>query len=216
MCRQGWRCRGTALILLFLIFLLGTAGCSPKRVSQGTAIHAAPVVEAAVQPPPTLPQSEPAAEEISQELPPDLLPDPQFRGKSGLATPGATANNLRLGLKAATLAQQQIGKPYQWGASGPDRFDCSGLVQFVFGNLGVSLPRVSHRQAQVGQKVGRSDLQPGDLLFFSVHGGRIDHVGIFIGDQNFVHAPRRKYPVRTDSLDNAWWRRRLRLAKRLE
>lgn len=213
----GWWCSGPAFVWLVV---LGTAACAPKRVSRVTASAPAAATETIAQAPRTLPPREPLLKDVPRELPadplPDPLPEPLFRGKSGLAATRTTPDNLKLGLQAATLARQQLGKAYQWGASGPDRFDCSGLVQFVYGNLGVPLPRVSHSQAQMGQSIARSDLQPGDLLFFAVQGSRIDHVGIFIGNQSFVHASRKQLPVRTDSLNNSWWRNRFRLARRLE
>ena len=113
------------------------------------------------------------------------------------------------------LARDQVGKSYQWGAAGPDRFDCSGLVQYVFGYLGVDLPRVSHLQVQAGRSVPRKELQPGDLLFFALNGSGVDHVGIYVGRQEFVHAPRRYNPVRTDSLNNSWWHHRFKEARRV-
>ncbi len=108
-----------------------------------------------------------------------------------------------------------MGKPYQWGAAGPDKFDCSGLVQYVYSNLGVSLPRVSRQQASAGVHVDRADLQPGDLVFFVLSGSRIDHVGIYLGHGQFIHAPRRYSPVRTDSLNNSWWRQRFKGGRRV-
>ncbi len=93
-------------------------------------------------------------------------------------------------------------------AAGPERFDCSGLVYFVFKQLGIMLPRVSDRQASAGVHVDRKDLEPGDLVFFRLNGSRIDHVGIYLERHRFIHAPRRYLPVRTDSLNNAYWRRR--------
>ena len=119
------------------------------------------------------------------------------------------------GLRAAGLAREQIGKDYRWGANGPDEFDCSGLVQYVYGALGVGLPHESRRQAAMGQGVARGDLQPGDLVFFSLRSAGIDHVGIFIGDEEFVHAPRIHLPVSADSLDDAPWKSGFVEARRL-
>lgn len=109
------------------------------------------------------------------------------------------------GYEVVALAMQQLGKPYQWGAAGPDRFDCSGLTQYVYGNLGVSLPRVSRQQAGAGVHVDRENLAPGDLVFFRISGNAIDHVGIYLGDGEFIHAPRKNHPVRLDSLNDRWW-----------
>ncbi|MBU2502062.1 C40 family peptidase [bacterium] len=129
--------------------------------------------------------------------------------------PEVDPDQVTLGIEAASLARQQLGKQYQWGAAGPDRFDCSGLVHYVYSNLGIDLPRTSHRQAAVGEPVPRRELQPGDLLFFALNGSGIDHVGIYLGKQKFIHAPRRHQPVRTDSLNDTWWRRRLKEARRI-
>jgi len=121
----------------------------------------------------------------------------------------------RLGVRAAALAKEQLGKPYQWGASGPEKFDCSGLVMYVYDNLGVQLPRVTGKQAYAGVHVDRENLQSGDLVFFKLNGSRIDHVGIYTGHSQFVHAPRKHMPVRTDSLNDSYWGRRFKGGRRL-
>ncbi len=118
------------------------------------------------------------------------------------------------GARIAALARTQVGKPYGWGAIGPERFDCSGLAAYVYRQLGIALPRVSMEQASVGMHVDRSQLKPGDLVFFSVRSA-FDHVGIFLGNNRFVHAPRRQEPVRVDNLDDAWWNRAYRGARRV-
>ena len=82
-------------------------------------------------------------------------------------------------------AEQYLGVPYVWGGESPSGFDCSGLVQYVYGKLGVHLPRTSYAQYNAGRHVGRSDLRPGDLVFFDALG----HVGIYIGGGRFIHAP---------------------------
>ncbi len=99
--------------------------------------------------------------------------------------------------KAIDLLKQQLGKPYVWGNEGPDSFDCSGLVQYVYKNaLGKDLPRVSYEQCKVGQAVSREDLQVGDLVFFdTMNKGRVSHVGIYIGNNEFIHAANSKKGV---------------------
>ncbi len=118
------------------------------------------------------------------------------------------------GMQAATLAIEQIGRPYQYGGETPAGFDCSGLVQYVYGQLGVSLPRTVAGQTRAGRSIPVNRLRPGDLLFFRTEGSRISHVGIFVGDGNFVHAPRRGQPVRRQQLSDSWWRGRLAMARR--
>jgi peptidoglycan DL-endopeptidase CwlO len=93
--------------------------------------------------------------------------------------------------EAVALAMKELGKPYQWGATGPDSFDCSGLCYYVYGKLGINLPRVSRDMYWAGMHVNRSQLKPGDLVFFSYDGGPggIHHVGMYIGDGHFIEAP---------------------------
>lgn len=104
--------------------------------------------------------------------------------------------------KAINLLKQQLGKPYVWGDEGPDSFDCSGLVQYIYKNaLGINLPRVSYDQSKVGQAVSREDLQVGDLVFFdTMNKGRVSHVGIYIGNNEFIHAANSKKGVIKSSL----------------
>jgi cell wall-associated NlpC family hydrolase len=96
------------------------------------------------------------------------------------------------------IALSKLGSPYQWAAAGPDRFDCSGFTMWVYARVGVSLPHSSRAQAGVGQRVSRADLAPGDLVFFGRP--RIHHVGIYIGNGNYVHAPRTGDVVKVSSL----------------
>ncbi len=87
---------------------------------------------------------------------------------------------------AVQEAYNKLGSPYKWAASGPDRFDCSGLTMWVWGKAGVSLPHSSRAQYSGGNKVSRGDLQPGDLTFY---GSPIHHVGIYIGGGRMISAP---------------------------
>ncbi len=88
---------------------------------------------------------------------------------------------------AIQFAYAQLGKPYGWGATGPNSFDCSGLTGAAWRTAGVSLPRVSQDQWNAGRRVARADLQPGDLVFFY---SDLHHVGLYIGDGRMIHAPR--------------------------
>jgi cell wall-associated NlpC family hydrolase len=90
-------------------------------------------------------------------------------------------------LKAVSAAYAELGKPYVWGATGPDDFDCSGLTQHVWAAAGVALPRTSEEQAEIGTEVPVSEIEPGDLVvYFS---GRT-HVGLYVGEGLVIHAPR--------------------------
>ncbi|MFJ7325621.1 NlpC/P60 family protein [Streptomyces cyaneofuscatus] len=95
--------------------------------------------------------------------------------------------------RAVSFAHGAIGKPYVWGATGPNAFDCSGLTQAAWKAAGVSLPRTTYTQINAGQRVSRSELAPGDLVFF--YSG-ISHVGLYIGGGQMIHAPRPGAPVR--------------------
>ncbi|MFG2779122.1 NlpC/P60 family protein [Streptomyces prunicolor] len=99
---------------------------------------------------------------------------------------------------AVSYAYQKLGSPYVWGATGPNAFDCSGLVQAAYSSAGVSLPRTTYAQINAGQRVSRSELRPGDLVFF--YSG-ISHVGIYVGDGQMIHAPNPTAPVRLAPID---------------
>ncbi|MFJ9621399.1 NlpC/P60 family protein [Streptomyces sp. NPDC101181] len=100
--------------------------------------------------------------------------------------------------QAIAFARGAIGKPYVWGATGPDAFDCSGLTQAAWRAAGVGLPRTTYTQINAGQRVPRSQLAPGDLVFF--YSG-ISHVGLYIGGGQMIHAPRPGAPVRVAPID---------------
>jgi len=113
------------------------------------------------------------------------------------------------------LAQGFQGVPYRYGGTTPDGFDCSGLACYVFREAGVTLPRTVRAQAAAGYHVSRANLLPGDLVFFRTEGRRISHVGIYVGEGRFVHAPSTGKTVRTDALDDPWWLRRYAGARRV-
>lgn len=94
-----------------------------------------------------------------------------------------------IGRKAVSIALSLLGRPYRWGASGPNSFDCSGFTMYVYAQLGLSLPHSSAAQYFCGRRVSYEDLAPGDLVFFARRSGRISHVGIYIGGGMMVHAP---------------------------
>jgi cell wall-associated NlpC family hydrolase len=114
-------------------------------------------------------------------------PDAADAGPGAAGTTGPTGSNV------VSEAEQFLGTPYVWGGSSPGGFDCSGLVQYVYGQLGVSLPRTSEEQAQAGTPVSSlSAAQPGDLLFFAGSDGTASspgHVGIYVGNGEMIDAP---------------------------
>lgn len=110
-----------------------------------------------------------------------------------------------------------LGTPYVWGGEDPEGgFDCSGLTQFVYREIaGVELPRTARAQRHAGTAVSKKHLKPGDLVFFATRRrGGVSHVGIYIGQNQFVHAPTRGATVRVDSLDNRYWSRHYVTARR--
>jgi cell wall-associated NlpC family hydrolase len=109
------------------------------------------------------------------------------------------------------------GVPYRLGGADPGGFDCSGLVQYVFAQYGVAVPRVVEQQYEVGDKIRPSDIQPGDLIFFNTksRGRGASHVGIAIGQDSFVHAPNSTGVVRIEALGQGYWGSRYVGARRI-
>jgi cell wall-associated NlpC family hydrolase len=113
--------------------------------------------------------------------------------------PRPTARIHTLGERAAAIALREVGVPYRWGGASPAGFDCSGLVDWAYGRLGVELPHSSYALYEQGRHVARSKMKAGDLLFFSGLG----HVGIYIGGGRMVHAPHSGRLVEVVSLNRS-------------
>jgi peptidoglycan DL-endopeptidase CwlO len=132
---------------------------------------------------------------IALALPPATVSSPALAEAD--ARPSALAGEIRperprnvpehftIGERAATLAVRMVGTPYRWGGESPGGFDCSGLVRWAYGQVGLDLPHNSHALYGVGREVSRSRMQTGDVLFFSGLG----HVGMYLGGGRMVHAP---------------------------
>ena len=117
----------------------------------------------------------------------------------------------------ASTALKHLGVKYKFGGDEPDTgFDCSGLVGYAAEkSLGLKLPRRSAEIARLGEPVDKSDLKKGDLVFFNTLGHRFSHVGIYLGDNQFVHAPRAGSVVRVEDMTIAYWQKRYNGARRL-
>ena len=114
-------------------------------------------------------------------------------------------------------AYRHLGKPYRYGATGPNSFDCSGFVYAVHRNLGISTPRTSRGQSQIkGKKITKDRLRVGDLVFFDTSSkGHVNHSGIYLGRGKFIHASSGKAFSVTISDINAWYKDKFRWGKRI-
>ena len=110
-----------------------------------------------------------------------------------------------------------LGVPYKWGGTDADTgFDCSGFVVSVYQqSIGLLLPRKAEQQAAATQKIEQTDLQPGDLVFFNTMRRAFSHVGIYVGNGKFIHAPRAGAEVRVESMGGSYWQRRFDGARRV-
>ncbi|MDR5804616.1 MULTISPECIES: C40 family peptidase [unclassified Caballeronia] len=115
-------------------------------------------------------------------------------------------------------ALNMIGVRYRWGGNTPDSgLDCSGFVRYVFQDtLGMTLPRRAEEMSRVGEKVRVSDLKPGDLVFFNTMRRSFSHVGIYIGDNKFVHSPSTGSTIRVDDMESGYWEQRFQGARRID
>ena len=121
------------------------------------------------------------------------------------------------GSAIVAYAKQFLGVKYVYGGSTPSGFDCSGFTQYVMRHFGYSINRTASTQLKNGTAVSRSDLQPGDLIFFRQPGSSYaaTHVGIYIGDNQFIHASTNDYTVRIDSLNSSWYSKIFTAARRI-
>lgn len=120
--------------------------------------------------------------------------------EDGVSVGGSTGGSAGGGnSKAVDIAKSKLGKPYKWGATGPNTFDCSGLVYWTAKQMGKTVPRTSRQQSTYGQAVSKSNLQPGDCVFF---GSPVHHVGIYVGNGQYLHAPQTGDVVKISNLNS--------------
>jgi cell wall-associated NlpC family hydrolase len=149
--------------------------------------------------PPVSTQKPPREKIVTPETRPSVKPE---------AKPGEYAT-------PPDLALSFLGTPYVYGGQSPSGFDCSGLMWYVYGKFGVKLPRTARDQSRVGRRVELNMLRKGDLVFFTMDRDIISHVGMYLGAKKFVHAPGTGKFVRIDSLENTWWRKRVKIVRRV-
>jgi len=153
--------------------------------------------------------------------PPRSVPSPRFDPPPPLQTtePAWDGSGGSTGLRArgeelADLAMSLRGTPYRYGGAAPGGFDCSGLVFYSHRQLGLTVPRTSRDQAGKAREIKERKLRPGDLVFFRIGSRHVNHVGIYIGDRKFVHAPGAGKPVTVNSLDDEYYEQRFASAGR--
>lgn len=137
--------------------------------------------------------------------------------KNKILTPSMLSKDEEVALrqKFIELSKNLADSRYKLGGNGNGYLDCSAFVKLVYEELGIKLPRSSPQQFQVGMPVERDDLIPGDLVFFKTRGDRISHVGIYLGDNRFIHISSSKKRISIDSLDDPYFKRRYAGAKRV-
>ena len=149
-----------------------------------------------------------------------LLPLSAMANDSSEATaPTVTADSGMLGQAQEVVlrALSFIDVRYKWGGASPDTgFDCSGLIRYVYNQVtGQALPGNAKEISQVGESIERSELQPGDLVFFNTLRRPFSHVGIYLGESRFVHAPSRGGKVEIVDMSERYWKTRYNGARRL-
>lgn len=135
-----------------------------------------------------------------------------------VATPDTLTKSLSQGMNIVSEASKYMGIPYRWGGTSPQTgFDCSGFVQFIFRHtLNLKLPRLPVDMSRLGSRISREELAPGDLVFFNTRGGKFTHVGIYVNDSQFIHAPMPGTRVTMSRMDSTYYRHRFTYAVRVQ
>ena len=169
---------------------------------------------------PTIKQNRPELHKPLKPYPPPTnelgLPIDEPTTTKPTAKPPATKPGERdLGFIAARTAERFVGIPYQWGGNTVvDGLDCSGFTKAVYNLCGVNIPRTSREQYKAGNPISKSELRDGDLVFFGASESSISHVGIYVGNGKFVHAPKRGEDIKTASVEESYFERRFVGARR--
>ena len=136
---------------------------------------------------------------------PETHVDVQHNITASPPTPVPVQPKNRVGDEVAVRAISMVGLPYRYGGADLDGFDCSGLVYFIYRDLGFDVPRTAADQQRSAMSIDRARLQPGDLVFFRTRGRRISHVGVYVGEDRFVHAPQTGKSIELRSLDDDYY-----------
>ncbi|GEM_PF-817466 len=120
----------------------------------------------------------------------------------------------KTGTMAVEAARNYLGKPYVYGAAGPDAFDCSGLLYFIFGGLGIDVPRSSYEYTDMGTEVSLEDAVAGDVICFSQNGSRVSHVAIYMGNGEFIHSAC-SVGVTITPVTDPYWEPRIQSVRRI-
>ncbi len=106
------------------------------------------------------------------------------------------------------IAKNMLNKQYKYGKQDPSwGFDCSGLTQYAYREAGIRIPRTSQNQYNYSRKISLSEIKPADLIFFSTNGSGASHVGIYLGDNKFIHSPSQGKRIQIVSIDNPYWQK---------
>lgn len=183
--------RSTPLIFIPFLFIFVAAGCSGTSSGVGMALKKSSN--------PTINKNQTKSDSQAQED--EFVADPL--GESGSKADAAPKTTAKAHPKnVLKTAFSQVGKPYRYGGSKPETgFDCSGFVKWVYSQYGIGLPRSSRDMMGSGTSISRKDLKPGDLVFFGKK-KRITHVGIYTGDNKYIHSPSTGKSIKESSLDD--------------
>lgn len=147
----------------------------------------------------------------------DVMSDPAPHDATTAHPSTQNIESSSLGMRVVSAASRYMGTPYRWGGTSPHTgFDCSGFVQFVFREaLNIKLPRLPVQMSRLGERIPREALESGDLVFFNTRGGPFTHVGIYLNDAQFIHAPMPGTRVTVSRMDSVYYRHRFTYAVRI-
>lgn len=187
------------LALVFCICLTVLAACGPTAsTSSGGSATTAPTDPTTTQPEQTITSAEPEPTDPTDSTDPTEPTDPTSPTdpEDNPTTPTDTPASGQ-GADIAALAESLVGTPFEWGAAGPDSFDNSGFVYYCHRENGVDIPRLTSNMYTAGTAVEQADLQPGDVVFYSVDtDGKAQFAGIYLGDGQFVSSNNEEQPTR--------------------